>query len=534
VADAKVIVIEPSDSEARTLQALLRFLDLEPVHVHDLAALCRSPHGASQDCLAIIISKDTVATVGPELVAELRAMPQPLPIICVSKDGPPKIAETSGDLAWFHLDLPVKQRRLSAVLHQAQSVRSGHPTQPGTHRFRPSGTSRPMRDVHRLIEQVAPFDTNVLILGESGTGKEMVARHVHELSGRAGHPFVPVNCGAIPADLLESELFGHEKGAFTGALSTRMGRFEFAEGGTLFLDEIGDMSLQMQVKLLRILQERSFERVGSNRTVRCNVRIIAATHRDLEAAISAGRFREDLYYRLNVFPVQMPPLRERLEDLPVLIEHLVQRQGQISGRHIRLDKEAMNCLARNPWPGNVRELANLLERLAILFPEQTITATDLPERYRNKGTTGWFASGMRIVPPASGVLASATSALLEELLEAGESELSDAGELEHTVELEDTVDLAEGMGLAERAGLAEKGELAERVELADFGGRPEAANTALPPGGIDLKDHLSGIEIGLIRKALEEADGTVAEAARLLGMRRTTLVEKLRKYRLSA
>ncbi len=178
-----------------------------------------------------------------------------------------------------------------------------------------------MRAVHRLIEQVAPFDTNVLILGESGTGKEMVARHIHELSGRAGHPFVPVNCGAIPADLLESELFGHEKGAFTGALSTRMGRFEFAEGGTLFLDEIGDMSLQMQVKLLRVLQERSFERVGSNRTIRCNVRIIAATHRDLDAAISAGRFREDLFYRLNVFPVQMPPLRERLEDLPVLIEH---------------------------------------------------------------------------------------------------------------------------------------------------------------------------------------------------------------------
>ena len=333
---------------------------------------------------------------GAELVTQLRAMPQPLPVIFLSNDGLPKIAESSSDLAWFHLDLPVKQRRLSAVLNQAQNVRNGHPTQPGTHRFRPSGTSRPMRAVHRLIEQVAPFDTNVLILGESGTGKEMVARHIHELSGRAGHPFVPVNCGAIPADLLESELFGHEKGAFTGALSTRMGRFEFAEGGTLFLDEIGDMSLQMQVKLLRVLQERTFERVGSNKTIRCNVRIIAATHRDLDAAISGGRFREDLYYRLNVFPLQMPPLRERLEDLPVLIEHLVQRQGQIAGRHVRLDKDAMNCLARNPWPGNVRELANLLERLAILFPEQTITAADLPERYRGTGAVRWFAGGVRL------------------------------------------------------------------------------------------------------------------------------------------
>jgi sigma-54 specific flagellar transcriptional regulator A len=359
-----------------------------------------------------------------------------------------------------------------------------------------------MRAVHRLIEQVAPFDTNVLILGESGTGKEMVARHIHELSGRAGHPFVPVNCGAIPADLLESELFGHEKGAFTGALSTRMGRFEFAEGGTLFLDEIGDMSLQMQVKLLRVLQERSFERVGSNRTIRCNVRIIAATHRDLDAAISAGRFREDLYYRLNVFPLQMPPLRERLEDLPVLIEHLVQRQGQIAGRHIRLDKEAMNCLARNPWPGNVRELANLLERLAILFPEQTITAADLPDRYRTTGAAGWFGTGMRVAPNEAPVL-------VDEVLEAGVSIACDSGA---------ACDL-------DAAGGADDVEIVVTAELNGF---------ELPRGGIDLKDHLSAIEIGLIRKALAEADGTVAEAARLLRMRRTTLVEKLRKYRLSA
>ena len=366
--EAKVIVIEPSDSEANALQALLHFLDLEPVLIRDLAELRASAHCNTSECAAVIARRETVTALGPELVTHLRAMRQPLPVICISADGLPKIAETSSDLAWLHLETPVKQRRLSAVLDQAQNVRSGHPTQPGTHRFRPSGASKAMRAVHRLIEQVAPFDTNVLILGESGTGKEMVARHIHELSGRAAHPFVPVNCGAIPADLLESELFGHEKGAFTGALSTRLGRFEFAEGGTLFLDEIGDMSLQMQVKLLRVLQERSFERVGSNKTIRCNVRIIAATHRDLDAAIIAGRFREDLYYRLNVFPLQMPPLRERLDDLPVLIEHLVQRQGHSAGRAIQFDQSAMSCLARNRWPGNVRELANLLERLAILFP----------------------------------------------------------------------------------------------------------------------------------------------------------------------
>ena len=488
MAEAKVIVIEPADLEASALLALLRFLDLEPVHVRDLAELRRSAHCNTPDCLAVIARRETVTALGAELVTQLRSLRQPLPVICISADGLPKIAESSSDLAWFQLETPVKQRRLSAVLDQAQSVRSGHPTQPGAHRFRPSGNSKAMRAVHRLIEQVAPFDTNVLILGESGTGKEMVARHVHELSGRAAHPFVPVNCGAIPADLLESELFGHEKGAFTGALTTRLGRFEFAEGGTLFLDEIGDMSLQMQVKLLRVLQERSFERVGSNKTIRCNVRIIAATHRDLDAAIIAGRFREDLYYRLNVFPLQMPPLRERLDDLPVLIDHLVQRQNMSAGRPIQLDQSAMHCLARNRWPGNVRELANLLERLAILFPAQTVSAADLPDRYRNAAGVGWLGSEVRI--------------------DARPDPLDDPAP-------------------APREAAAESERESDAVVY-------EMLDTALPQGGIDLKDHMSAIEIGLIRKALEEADGTVAGAARLLRIRRTTLVEKLRKYRMSA
>jgi len=514
VLDAKVIVIEPSDSRARNLETLLRFLDLEPIHVHDLAEFRRHNAGEPHDWLALIVGQETVASEGQELVSYLRSMALPLPLIYLSSDGLPKLAESSGDLAWFHLDFPVKQRRLSAVLDQAQNVRNGHPTQPGTHRFRPSGMSRAMRDVHRLIEQVAPYDTNVLILGESGTGKEMAARHVHELSGRAGHPFVPVNCGAIPADLLESELFGHEKGAFTGALSTRLGRFEFAEGGTLFLDEIGDMSLQMQVKLLRVLQERSFERVGSNRTIKCNVRIIAATHRDLDEAISAGRFREDLFYRLNVFPVQMPPLRERLEDLPVLIEHLVKRQGQIAGRHIRLDKEAMNCLARNRWPGNVRELSNLLERLAILFPEQTVTANDLPERYRARGAAEWAGSGVRIVSP------SAAAPVAQPLT-------APVARIEETLGSLEILETLESIGAANAMKAA-----APRDD--DPHGRLESTGGIDVRAGIDLKDHLSAIEIGLIRQALTEADGTVAEAARLLKIRRTTLVEKLRKYRLSA
>ena len=339
-------------------------------------------------------------------------------------------------------------------------------------RYRPSGHSSSMRTIQRLIGQVAPTNSSVLILGESGTGKELVARHIHELSARARQAFVPINCGAIPPDLLESELFGHEKGAFTGALNTRIGRFEYAEGGTLFLDEIGDMSLQMQVKLLRVLQERCFERVGSNRSMLCDVRIIAATHRNLESSIHEGRFREDLFYRLNVFPLEIPPLRARAADLPLLIEDLLSAQGGVKGPGVRLSEQAMDCLTGYSWPGNVRELSNLLERLAILFPQRPVCARDLPERYRSAGH------------PSS------------------------------AVEILDDPLLPEPVPSFV---------CAEEEEQNPWLGH------ALPRGGLNLKSHLSMIESTLIREALEQSHGIVANAARLLGMRRTTLVEKLRK-----
>ena len=314
----------------------------------------------------------------------------------------------------------------------------------------PVGRSPAIHGLSRLMQQVARYDSTVLIRGESGCGKELVARRIHELSARARGPFVPVNCGAIPRELLESELFGHEKGAFTGALTTRIGRFELADGGTLFLDEIGDMSCDMQVKLLRVLQERSFERVGSGEQRRANVRIVAATHRDLEARARAGEFREDLFFRINVFPIVVPALRERVDDIPTLIDDLV-RRGEAEGRpSISFTATALDCLAAYSWPGNVRELQNLLERLAILHPNQTIDRDQLPtpigERRRNA---------------------------------------------QHTV-------------------------------------------ATVPPTGLDLREHLGNIEKQLIRSALEQADGTVAHAARLLGLQRTTLVEKLRKYELHA
>src|SRR5690606_28358829 len=251
----------------------------------------------------------------------------------------------------------------------------------------PVGRSPANLELDALMRQVARYDSTVLIEGESGCGKELVVRRIHELTARADGPFVPVNCGAIPRDLLESELFGHEKGAFTGAITARVGRFELAEGGTLFLDEIGDMSLEMQVKLLRVLQERIYERLGSHDLRRANVRIVAATHRDLEARVAEGRFREDLFFRLNVFPIRVPPLRERLEDLPELIGDLIE-EGVEQGRpRIRFTDEALARLACYDWPGNVRELANLIERLSILCPEQHIGVHDLPAHLALGGKT---------------------------------------------------------------------------------------------------------------------------------------------------
>lgn len=243
------------------------------------------------------------------------------------------------------------------------------------------GCSAGIKKVQNLIERVATRLSTALILGESGTGKELVARSIHALSARANGPFVVVNCAAIPLELLESELFGHEKGAFTGAIAARQGRFEAAFGGTLFLDEIGDMPAAMQVKLLRVLQEQVFERVGSNQSIKANVRIVAATHQNLSEAMHKGSFREDLYYRLNVFPIEIPPLRERAEDIPLLIQHFIEQQRKDHQDFIKIEPEALQTLIHYHWPGNVRELWNLIERLMILYPNQGIHLKDLPPLY---------------------------------------------------------------------------------------------------------------------------------------------------------
>jgi len=238
------------------------------------------------------------------------------------------------------------------------------------------GPGERMQEIFRLVEKVAPSKATVLLRGESGTGKELLAEAIHFRSPRKNGPLVKVNCGAIPENLLESELFGHEKGSFTGAHQQRKGRFEMAHGGTIFLDEIGDLSPALQVKLLRVLQEGEFERVGGTQNLRSNARVIAATHCDLEDAMTKGRFREDLYYRLNVFPIRVPPLRERQEDIPFLVKHFIAKHGAPGDG---IEPRALDALARYPWPGNVRELENVVERSLIMKNGPAITLPDLPE-----------------------------------------------------------------------------------------------------------------------------------------------------------
>ncbi len=308
------------------------------------------------------------------------------------------------------------------------------------------GSHPVMEKILNIAEKVATTDSTVLLMGESGTGKELVARYVHSQSRRDGNPFVPVNCGAIPADLLESEMFGHERGAFTGAVGSRMGLFQLANGGTIFLDEIGEMSAPLQVKLLRVLQEREIRPVGADRTVKVDVRVIAASNRDLAAEVEKGRFREDLFYRLQVIPITIPPLRERRSDIPLLVDHFLEKHNQQRPMQTcRITEEAMVHLWEYDWPGNVRELENLVERMVILSEDGVVGVENLPSNVRS------FISDKKIPRPT----------------------------------------------------LTEK--------------------------GIDLNQAVEEFEYRLIDEALRRTKGNKQAAAKLLGLKRTTLVAKLRR-----
>lgn len=413
--------------------------------------------------MAVVLGQDVPASLSTEIAASVHKDRHGLPVFLMGEEG----SELPEDaLGLIHY--PLQHNQFLTVLHRIAAYHgSNHANTTGVGELIRVlvGRSPATAKVRHLIAQVADSDANVLILGESGTGKEVVAKSLHYLSSRREMPFVPVNCGAIPGDLLESELFGHEKGAFTGALTARQGRFEIAEGGTLFLDEIGDMPMPMQVKLLRVLQERTFERVGSNKSITANVRVIAATHRDLEDRIADGDFREDLYYRLNVFPIEVPALRERPEDIPSLVHELVARLEREGRDSVRLTATALASLARYPWPGNVRELANLIERLVIMYPQGIVDVNDLPAKYQSDGVES--DPSLPIPEPAT----------------------------------------------------------TPAAEPASVSGPP-----SLSTEGVDLKEYLSDLERELIQQALDAADGVVAQAAKLLNLRRTTLVEKMRKY----
>lgn len=477
----KVLVIDDNLSRRHDLKILLDFLGETALVTTSCEWQVKvTEENSAEDYAVIFIGdhSDCHQTL-TQILKEVRSWNDELAVVLIGDENQ-NAADSLEDLYRFMviatMSIPPTYNKLVDTLHrgqlyrEAQSNSKRQPQRRPVHLFRSLvGTSREIQNVREMMAQVADKDVSVLITGESGTGKEVVARNLHYNSPRRDKPFVPVNCGAIPAELLESELFGHEKGAFTGAINSRAGRFEMAEGGTLFLDEIGDMPLNMQVKILRVLQERCFERVGSNKTQPVDVRVIAATHRNLEQMIDENTFREDLFYRLNVFPIELPSLKERAEDIPLLINELVSRMESEQRGSIRFNSAAIMSLCQHEWSGNVRELANLVERMAIMHPFGVIGVQDLPGKYRHVDVTD--EDFIPASAKANGSLPSGSAGY---------------------VSMNDT--------------------------------------PLLPEQGIDLREYITNLEMSLIQQALNDCGGVVARAADKLCVRRTTLVEKMRKY----
>lgn len=367
------------------------------------------------------------------------------------------------------------------------------------------GEDTSLAEVFRILRKVAPTDSTVLVTGESGTGKEVLVRTLHKESKRANAPFIPVNCGAIPKELLESELFGHEKGAFTHAIRTKPGRFELAEGGTIFLDEIGEMDTSLQVKILRVLQEKEIERVGGNGPKKIDVRIVAATNRDLEQEVALGNFREDLYYRLNVIPLHLPPLRERGNDIITLAESFLKHFCEKKEREqLTLSEEVAKVFLNYAWPGNVRELENFTERLSILADGPQVLLSDLSSKILNG------VGDVNALPPLpEGITIQPT--------------IQTAKPKEKQISLESSVTQEEKKSLT---SILTQG-------FSDFSA--SAQTHALPTlndmknNNMNLKEFLDMIEDNIINEALEQVEGVKNQAAEILGIKRTTLIEKLKK-----
>jgi len=455
-----VLIVDDEELYRRALERILARCGHSVVLARDAAEAMQVVATEPLDLVLCDVRMPGIS--GLELIRQVRDVDPDLPCIVVTGYGS---AEQSVEAlhagAFWYLEKPFEQRSLDVVKRlveraiEHRRLRSENRLLQSQLRSRYGfdrivGQSAALRGALDLVERVADSDSTVLVTGESGTGKELIARAIHYNSARAERVLVTVNCGAIPEELLESELFGHVRGAFTNAVQHREGRFTTADGGTIFLDEIGDMSPNLQVKLLRVLQDRSFEPVGSSKTVRVDVRVIAATNQDLEQAIRRQSFREDLYYRLNVIPIEVPPLRRRKEDIPLLIEHFLERLNQDKGRAVEgFTAAALDRLLEHDWPGNVRELENLVERLVVLRGQGVIDEADLPPSFR----------------PATGS--------------------------------------ADGLAMP-----------------------------IVAPGGLPFNEVIDRVETSMILQALEQTHWNKNRAAQLLGLNRTTLIEKIKKRKL--
>jgi sigma-54 specific flagellar transcriptional regulator A len=371
------------------------------------------------------------------------------------------------------------------------------------------GKSVAIERLRAIVTQCANSNAPVLLRGQSGTGKELVSRALHDGSQRASHPFVAINCGAIPDQLLESELFGHRKGSFTGATCDRKGRFELAQMGTLFLDEIGDMPSQLQVKFLRVLEEKVVEPVGGGAEVKVDVRIIAATHRNLEEMVSEGKFREDLLYRLNVLPISIPALDQRSEDIPGLLAHFSNVFGA-DGDKITFSKRSLLLLQAYSWPGNVRELANFVQRFSVLYPGKTIEIARVPDDFLTKELVELV---QLYEAPADDEDHRESADFIDEIVAAGAPQHSQLSQ-----EYEIGNDSMQGSNLYEN-------DFEQIIELSN-------SMSELPAEGVSTKELLNNLEANLIRTALTQTDGNVSKASELLQLGRTSLIQKITKYQL--
>lgn len=403
------------------------------------------------------------------------------------------------------------------------------------------GQSPAIESLRQLVQAIAASSSTALVTGESGTGKELVAQALHAQGPRASGPFVPINCGAIPRELIESELFGHRKGTFTGAVSDRMGRFELANGGTLFLDEIGDLPMDMQVKLLRVLQERCILPVGASREVPIDVRVVAATHRNLEKEVEAGRFREDLYYRINVLPIATTPLRERTQDVAQLVQFYARKHVLPGSKALSLAPDMLGLFEGYAWPGNVRELSNLVDRFSTLFPGQAVHAHMVPSSMLPSGMVALQAQllsqkkGGQAQVPLSALLHSRAEAAGLASPAAPPQALAspfadDNDPMAHLLGGQDDTAASMPAYLPTSSPMAEASNdemnAVEEVILLAQGIQ------TLPPDGLSLKQHLVNVERSLIEQALSRTQGNVSRTAKLLQLQRTTLIEKINKYEL--